>query len=115
MAVISNRIIGITFAGDVDAPNLAYNAAENAASPGQVTQQVLASGVNSISVPVGAVAMTIIPPAANTVAIVLKGTAGDTGIALHLTDPTSIAILRASTPTVVLTATGAVTVRVIWS
>ena len=115
MSVTSNRVIGIELTGGVNAPNLSYSAAENASSPGQITSNALATGINSISVPVGAVGMTIVPPAGNIVSIILKGVAGDTGIYLHPTDPTSIGIVRASSPTVVLTVSGNVTVRIIWT
>lgn len=115
MAVASTRIIGIGFTGDIDAPNLSFNAAENASSPGEIETAVLTTGANTITPPVGAKAVTIIPPAANTVTMQLKGITGDTGIRLHLTDPSSIALDIASTASFVITVSGALTLRMIWS
>ena len=48
-------------------------------------------------------------------AITLKGVSGDTGVALHLTDPSTIA-LASSVTSFVLTTGGAITgVRLIWT
>lgn len=116
MAVTSSRIIGITFEGDIDSPNLAFNAAENLASPGEIAPVALTTGNNTIACPVGSNAVTIIPPAANTIQMVVKGTNADTGISMHLTDPTSIAINRSlQTSIVVAITTGSPTIRVIFS
>jgi hypothetical protein len=117
MSVTSSRIIGITFQGDIDSPNLAFNAAENASSPGQIAPVALTTGNNVISVPTGSKAVTIIPPVANAAQLIVKGTNADTGISLHLTDPSSIAIATAQTDIVVYTAvtTGLPTVRVIFT
>ncbi len=115
MSVTSNRVIGIEFTGDVNAPNMAYSAAENASSPGQVIPQLLSTGANTISVPTGATAVTIIPPAGNVITMILKGTSLDIGVSLHLTDPTSLGINRTGSSSFVLTVSGAVTVRMIWS
>lgn len=115
MAVNATRVIGIGLTGDVNAPNLAYSAAANAASPGMVQNIALTTGANTITVPTGAKAVTIIPPAANTVTMQLKGITGDTGVRLHLTDPSSIAIDIAVTATFVITVSGALTLRFIWT
>ena len=75
------------------------------------------SGIfNAIHVPTGATAVLIVPDSANTAAITLKGVTGDTGIALHLTDPTTIA-LSSSVTSFGLTVGGAgiVGLRLIWS
>ncbi len=115
MSVTSNRVVGIQFTGDVDAPNLAYSAAANISSPGEIDSVLLALGANTISVPAGAVAVTIIPPAGNTATVILKGVVGDSGVYLHLTDPTSLGIYRAGSSTFVLTVSANITVRLIWS
>ena len=57
----------------------------------------LASGANTITVPTGATGVIVIPPVANTVALTLKGIAGDTGIPLSLTQP-SVLTFPASPP-----------------
>ena len=120
MATTSTRSTTLTFTGDVTA-TLVETAAANATSPGQVQIIAsLASGANTITVPtaVGFVptAVTIIPPAANVVTITLKGITGDTGVALHLTDYTILA-LPTSVTSFVLTVgvAGIVGLRLIWS
>jgi hypothetical protein len=67
--------------------------------------KILASGANTITPPAGStpVSVTIVPPAGNVITITLKGVTGDTGILLHPTDPTTIA-LGSPTATFVLTA-----------
>ena len=112
MAVTSARSIAVTFTGDISAANT-FPAANNVSSPAGVESKVLASGANTITPPTGASACTIIPPAANTVGLTLKGVTGDTGIALHLTDPTSIGL--AGVTAFCLTAVSGVTVRLVWS
>lgn len=115
MAVNATRVIGIGLTGDVNAPNLAYSAAPNAASPGMVQNIALTTGANTITVPSGATAVTIVPPTANTVTMQLKGVTGDTGIRLHLTDPSSISLTIASTASFCITVSGALTLRFIWT
>lgn len=114
MAVTSKRIIVIDFAGDVVGTEQ-YPATDNTSSPGAITIQTLASGFNSISVINGAKAVTILPPSGNTTSIILKGITGDTGIRIHNTDPTTIA-LDSSAATIGLTAGASITgVRFIWT
>ncbi len=95
MAVTADRKITITYDSGVEGVQV-LEAAENAASPGAITVQALASGFNSISVPastgVTVTAVTIVPPTGNTTSITLKGVTGDTGVRIHNTDPTTIAI-----------------------
>lgn len=117
MAVTSNRSQTITFTGDVTG-NEVVPAAQNAASPGSVTLHTLASGANTITLPTGGatvVSGTILPPAGNTQTLILKGVTGDTGVGLHLTDPTTIAF-ASSVTTFCLTAGGTVTgLRIYWT
>lgn len=117
MAVSAERLSIILFTGDV-AATLEYDAAVNAASPGQIDIITLASGANTITPPTGGstpVAVTIVPPSSNTVLITLKGISGDTGVELHLTDPCTIS-LNSTTNTFVLTAASQLAgVRLIWS
>lgn len=104
MSTNATRATTITYAGDnVGVQTL--SAAANAASPGQMEMKILASGANTITPPAGAtpVSVTIVPPAGNVITLTLKGVTGDTGIALHLTDPTTIA-LGSPTATFCLTA-----------
>ncbi len=117
MSVTSNRTVTIVYTGDVIGTE-PLTAAANAASPGSVTLHTLASGANTITVPTGGstvVAATIVPPTGNTQTLILKGVTGDTGVGLHLTDPTSVA-LASTVTTFVITAGGTVTgLRIHWS
>lgn len=117
MAVTSARSQTITYTGDVTGTET-VSAASNTASPGSVTLHTLASGANTITLPTGGSTVTsgtILPPSGNTQTLTLKGVTGDTGVGLHLTDPTTIAF-AASVTTFCLTAGGTVTgLRVFWS
>lgn len=117
MAKTSNRSVNIRYAGTLVANNT-YSAAENTATPGDIDLVTLAIGFNEITPPTGGSTpkgVTIIPPAGNLTAITLKGVTGDTGIALHLTDPTSIG-LGSPTATFGLTAAAEITgVQLIWT
>lgn len=118
MSVSASRSIGVTFSGDVTGTET-YSATSNTLSPGKIDLVSLASGNNVLTVPAitgfTAVAVTIIPPAGNVTLITAKGTNADTGIPLHKTDPSSIAIDTTAT-TVVLNAASTINgVRVIWN
>ena len=118
MSVSATRSTTITFSGDVSGTET-ISAATNAASPGSVTVQTLASGANTITVPattgVTVTACTIVPPTGNTQTLTLKGVTGDTGVGIHLTDPTTIA-LASGTSSFCLTAGAQITgVRFFWS
>jgi hypothetical protein len=117
MAVTAIRHTTITLQGDV-AATINANAANNAASPGKVDLVTLALGDTTITPPTGGstpIACTILPPAGNTATITLKGVAGDTGVVLHKTDPSTIG-LNSPTATFVLTSSAAVTgCRLVWT
>jgi hypothetical protein len=117
MAVTAQRIISIQTTGDIQIADT-FEAEANASSPAQVEIRQLASGNNTITPPSSGCitkAVTIIPPAANATVITAKGVGGDTGIAIHVTDPTTIA-LNSSTATFVLSAAGTINgVRLIWT
>lgn len=94
MATTGTRTTTITYSGDVTGTQT-LAAASNAACPGSVEVKTLASGFTAHTVPTGGTtvtALTIVPPTGNTVSITLKGVTGDTGLRLHNTDPTTIAI-----------------------
>lgn len=118
MSVTSNRNVQVEFSGDISF-GLIQSALANTVSPGEAEVQTLVSGANTISVPVvsGIVvtALTIIPPAGNTALMTLKGITGDTGIPLHLTDPTSIALDTTFGSLVLNAAADIVGVRLVWS
>jgi hypothetical protein len=118
MATTSTRSTVINFTGDVAAPEV-VSAAANLVSPAQIELKTFTgAGANTVTAPTGGstpTAVTIIPPAGNVQTITLKGVTGDTGVALHLTDPTTIA-LAASVTTFVLTVGGTITgLRLVWS
>ncbi len=113
MAVTSNRKITIQFSSGITYSQ-EFTASVNASGSGQNQLLNLASGANTITPPTGAVGVTIIPPVANAVSLLLKKVTGDQGVALHLTDPTSLGL--AGITTFVLTAGGTITgLRLIWS
>lgn len=115
MAVNATRSMTITYSGDVSGTET-IAAAANAVSPGQMEVKNLANGANTITPPVPApTGVTIVPPTGNSTSIVLKGITGDTGVRLHNTDPTTIA-LDSSVASFVLTAGGAIAgVRFFWT
>jgi len=117
MAVLATRITTIVFTGDVTGTET-IPAASNALSPGSVEIKTLASGFNTITAPTGGsvpTACTIVPPVGNTVSIIIKGVTGDTGLRLHNTDPTTIAV-DPTTLTIGLTAVSQIIgVRLYWT
>ncbi len=117
MSVTAVRSQTITYSGDVSGTET-VSAASNAASPGSVEIKTLSAGANTITVPTGGTtptAVTVLPPVGNTNLITLKGIAGDTGVALHKTDPTTIA-LDSTVTTFVLNAAAQITgARFYWS
>jgi len=115
MAVNSLRVVNVQFTGTGILDNDSFAAAENGSSPAQNEFKTLSSGANTITVPTGATACTIIPPAGNTTSITLKGVTGDTGIRIHDTDPTSIAIDDSVTDFVLTAAAGISGCRLVWT
>lgn len=118
MSTASQRSISLQYTGDLVA---GYNieAAANPASPGIMNIIDLALGNNTITVPDAgssvALAVTIKPPGDNTETITLKGVNGDTGISIHPSDPTTIA-LNLGVTSFVLTAGAEISgVRIYWS
>lgn len=114
MSVSSKRSETITYSGDVVGTEIS-NAATNASSPGQIEVKTFTgAGDNTVTIPTGATGVRIMPPSANTQALTLKGVAGDTGILIHKTDYTSIALGAASS--FVINVAGTVTgIRFMWT
>lgn len=114
MAIAALRTINVAFTGD-QTYSLAFPAASNATSPGaQEIKTFTGAGDNTVTPPAGALGCTIIPPVGNAQAITLKGVAGDTGVPLHKTDPTSLGIPTSAA--FVLTVAGTITgIRFIWN
>lgn len=117
MATTANRRVIVELTGDINAVN-SFAAAANALSPGVINIVTLAIGANTITPPTGGStpkSLTIIPPAGNVATLTLKGVSGDTGVVLHVTDPTSIG-LNSPTDTLVLDASAEITgVQLIWT
>lgn len=117
MSVTATRVTTVVFTGDVTGTET-ISAASNAASPGQIEIRTLSSGANTITVPAGGsspLACTILPPTGNSLSITLKGITGDTGIRLHNTDPTTIALDPSSTSFVLTAGAGITGVRLYWT
>lgn len=117
MAVTSTRAVTLVYTGDVAGTQVLASAA-NTSSAGQFEVRTLASGFTAISVPTAGTvptALTIFPPTGNTTSITLKGVTGDTGIRLHNTDPTSIAIDSSVTSIGLTTGAEIIGVRLYWS
>lgn len=95
MTLVSNRNVQIEFSGAVQS-SVVQSALENAVSVGNQIITDLASGDNTITIPVVTdgicTGVTIILPSANTVLVILKGDAADVGVALNLVDPSSFGI-----------------------
>jgi hypothetical protein len=117
MATTATRKTTIGFSGDVVAQHI-INAASNSTSPAQLEIRTLASGANTITIPAGgstSVSCTIHPPSGNTTNITLKGVSGDTGIQLHDTDPSTIALDPSVASFVLTTAAQIIGVRLYWT
>lgn len=118
MAITASRTIQILFSGDVTL-NVIQSALDNATSVAEPIPVKLSSGDNTITAPaitgLTVTALTIIPPSGNTTLIKLKGVAADTGVALHKTDPTSIALDSSFVSLVLNAAVTINSVRLIWS
>ena len=79
---------------------------------GEVHDQTLASGDNTVTVPATATAVVIAPPNSGTISLKLKGIAGDTGISISPKYPTVLPFDPAHLPaTFILNAGGTVTVE----
>lgn len=118
MAVTAKRSIVTNFAGDISL-NTTQRAGDNATSLAEAQILDLAGGDNTVTAPASSgstlAGVTIMPPAGNTEAITLKGAGGDTGIALHKTDPTSLG-LDPGVTSFILNAAGAVVgLRLLWT
>ena len=114
MAKSSTCTVVISVVGD--SVNEAYTPAAltNVAAPaGGPISIALASGDNTITVPPGAIAMLILPPAASTFAKKLKGIGGDTGFQISTT-ALSLLSLPTGAATVLLNSAGIETISVHW-
>lgn len=116
MSTARRRIL-ITYSGDVDGEQQ-LDAADNTDSPAMVELKTLAIGANTITVPTAGTvptAVTIVPPTDNTTAVTLKGVTGDTGVRIHDTDPTTLALDDSVTTFCLTAAAQIVGVRLYWS
>jgi len=118
MSTTCARTTTFTYTGDLTLTQT-VEALQNLASPGMIQLINLEVGANTIDIPetgvATAVAVTIVPPAGNTNAILLKALPGDTGLRLHDTDPTTIALDPSVTSFVLEITTAILGVRLFWS
>jgi|SRR5215469_14413242 len=112
MSLTSSRRAIVEFNGDYTLTAV-NEAADNANTPAAISDIALITGANTITPPTGVTGVTLLMPAGNTAIVTLKGVSGDTGVALHITDPSSIGLNGSST--FVLSASAGVTVRLMWS
>ena len=73
----------------------------NSSASGAVTTTALASGANTISVPTGALWCIVVPPSGNTTALTLKGNGADTGVGLHPSQASILALANGTTSFIV--------------
>lgn len=118
MSITSSRTVQVQFSGDITT-EIIQSALENEVSPGEVVIQSLILGANTITAPVvsGLVVtgLMIIPPSGNTSLMTLKGVTGDTGVPIHKTDPTSLALDTTFVSLVINAAAAIVGVRLVWT
>lgn len=118
MSITSSRNVQIELSGDVTT-QIIQSALDNTVSPGMLDLVSLLLGANTIAAPIisGIVptGLTIIPPSGNTTLMTLKGVTGDTGIALHKTDPTTLSLDTTFVSLVINAAAAIVGVRLIWT
>ena len=118
MSITSSRTVQIQFSGEVTT-EIIQSAKDNLLALGEIDIVSLVQGDNVITAPVvsGLVitGLMIIPPAANTDLITLKGDVTDINpIPLHLTDPVSLS-LDTTFVSLVLNAAAAMVVRLVWT
>lgn len=116
MSVTSNHSFLIQYSGDIQLSDT-FLGLSNSASPGQQEIKDFNTGANTIQPPVAGLStvtgVLIIPPAANTQTLILKGNSGDIGVTIAKTEPTYIALGNANS--FVINASGIVAgVRFIW-
>lgn len=118
MSITSTRTIQVGFSGAIGT-EINQSALENAVSPANSFLADLGTGNNPITLPdlAGLVTtgITIIPPPGNTVIITLKGASGDTGIPLHITDPSSFGVDPTLTEIILTVASDVESVIVVFS
>lgn len=110
--VTSGRSVTLSMEGDVEYSQT-FSAVNSSTGSGQNQLIELSTGNNLILVPDDAIAATIIMPSGNDVQVSLKAVSGDTGLDLHLTDPTSIGLNEVAS--FVLHADDDISVRIIFS
>jgi hypothetical protein len=95
MTTTANLAMNASLLGDVNLADI-FSIVANTASPGQEQIVDLLLGANTITIPTGgasvAVGCIIRPPAGNVNVLTLKGVDGDTGVALHKTNPSYIGL-----------------------
>jgi hypothetical protein len=108
-----NIIVGVS--GDGVTSSTAPTAIANASCPsGGETPVSLSSGNNTVTLPTNAIGALIVPPSTSTVAKIIKGVNGDTGIGIHAINPTFLSFVSTQT-TFVINAASAEVILVHWT
>jgi len=114
MAVSTTYSVAVQSTGDITYTQT-FTSAANASGSGDIDLQTLASGANTITPPnSSSKGCLFIPPSGNVVVLTLKGVTGDTGILIHLTNPTLITVASGSTTFVINAASSVTGCRFIW-
>lgn len=117
MTVTAVRTTIISFAGDLIGTESYRNT--NTDSPAVIQLINLTSGATTVAIPISGTAkprsVTIVPPALNTTELTLKGVSGDTGVILHLTDPTTVSLSTAPSSFVIAAGGNLTGLRLIWA
>lgn len=111
---ISTTSITVLFQGAFVA-NLLLEGGRFTGSPAVIAIISLVQGANTLTVPTGATGITIQKPAGNSTVLTLKGVAGDTGIALHPTEPDHVSLAVGVSSIILDVADAVEDVRVVWS
>lgn len=112
MAASASVNISASVSGGIVNRSLNLPTIANSPTTDAISLLVCSTGFNSISPPTNAVGVIILPPAANTVTLTLKGVTGDTGVGLHLTNPSCISLAGLSA--FGITTNGSVTLDLFW-
>ena len=114
MAKTVTTLIQVSVSGDGYAASPLFSQSSQNLAGTPPSSVALINGNTTVNVPATAQGFTIVPPPGSTVSKTLKGVAGDTGVPVHPTLPTSVALTPGAVASLVISANGAETVEVLW-
>lgn len=117
MAVTSQVYLGFVASGGV-VVNEQVATTSNTNGAGKMDLLTLALGDNVITVPSSGTVpkgVVIVPPAANNTTLVLKGVGGDTGVKIHVTEPTYLSLDPTQASFIINTAGTVTGIRLFWN